>query len=172
MSHFPPQPLGRRALPSPIPFPEDQSSLPGGWGGSHRLSKKAWTIFPRIGLNSRSGMLSKFSFLQRGQRQSEGDGEEGEALIDSTPSFHSNHGKIEILDKNSFFFLFRLRASLCSGIFMALWEALGMMLDFRVFPGKKASNRAQQGTARRSCCPPSPQPRAEPVLGIVALHDL
>lgn len=49
-------------------------------------------------------MLSKFSFLQRGQRQSEGDGEEGEALIDSTPSFHSNHGKIEILDKNSFFF--------------------------------------------------------------------
>lgn len=108
------------------------------------MSKKAWTIFPRIGLNSRSGMLSKFSFLQRGQRQSEGDGEEGEALIDSTPYFHSNHGKIERFWIKTFFLL-RLRASLCSGIFTGLWEALGMMSDFRVFPGKKASNRAQQG---------------------------
>lgn len=42
------------------------------------MSKKAWTIFPLIGLNSRSGMLSKFSLLQmdRDSPEREGPAEE------------------------------------------------------------------------------------------------
>lgn len=59
-----PQHPSRRSWPQPSPR---------GQGCSYRLSKKAWTILALMGLNSRSGMLSKFSLLQRTrQRQQRG----------------------------------------------------------------------------------------------------